>query len=93
MEDSFERTSFHRRQPVTLFRTPAWVTTAEDVILHKLHWQKISPSDRQLQDAAGVYTVQGNALDTSYLRQWARSLNVEQELDALLTGHLRPKST
>ena len=92
-DDSFERSAFDRRQQVTLFGTPAWITTAEDVILHKFFWHRMSPSDRQLRDAAGVYAVQGNALDISYLRQWALTLGVEQELDGLLSGRLKPKST
>lgn len=92
-DDSFERNAFDRRQPVTLFGTPAWITTAEDVILHKFRWHTISPSDRQLHDAAGVYAVQGDALDAAYLRHWALILGVEQELDALLAGRLKPKST
>jgi hypothetical protein len=92
-DDAFERGAFERRQKTTLFGVPAWITTAEDVILHKLSWHGISPSDRQLQDAAGVYVVQNDALDTSYLRHWAAVLGVEQELDALVSGKLRPKST
>lgn len=92
-DDSFERNAFDRRKQVTLFGTPAFVTTPEDIILHKFYWHKISPSDRQLHDAAGVYAVQGDALDFDYLRQWARILGTEQELDALLGGTLKPKAT
>ena len=54
---------------------------------------RISPSDRQLQDVAGVYTVQGDALDLKYLHHWAPILGVEQEVAALLLGKLKPKST
>ncbi len=92
-DDTFERSAFERRRSVTLFGTPAWITTAEDVILHKFHWHKISPSERQLYDAAGVYAVQGDALDTAYLRHWTSVLGVGQELEALLSGLLKPKST
>jgi hypothetical protein len=35
------------------------------VILHKLFRNRISPSDRQLGDAAGVIAVQAAALDKS----------------------------
>lgn len=92
-DDSFERSAFERRQQASLFGTPAWITTAEDVVLHKLYWHTITPSDRQLQDAAGVYAVQGETLDAIYLRQWAARLGVQQELDLLLAGKLKPKST
>jgi hypothetical protein len=92
-DESFERMAFDRRLHVTLFDTPAWITTAEDVILHKLFWNKISPSDRQLLDAAGVYAVQGDTLDLFYLRNWAAILGVQQELEDMRKGKLRPKST
>jgi hypothetical protein len=71
----------------------AWITTAEDVILHKFVWNKISPSDRQRLDAAGVYAVQGSALDMAYLRHWAPILGVQQDVEDLVTGRLTPKST
>jgi hypothetical protein len=92
-DDAFEQRAFERRVQVSLFGTPAWITTAEDVILHKLYWHSLSPSDRQLLDAAGVYAVQGDALDLAYLRQWAAVLNVVPELDDLLSKRTRPKST
>jgi hypothetical protein len=92
-DESFERCAFGRRQQVVLFDTPAWVSTAEDVILHKLYWHRLTPSDRQLLDAAGVYAVQADALDIPYLRRWSTVLGVEAELDALLAGKLKPKST
>jgi hypothetical protein len=92
-DDAFEQCAFERRQSVTLLNTPAWVATAEDVILHKFYWHRLTPSDRQLHDAAGVYSVQADFLDLTYLRQWSRTLGVESELDALLSGKLKPKST
>ncbi len=92
-DNSFERTAFDRRLQVSLFGIPAWITTAEDVILHKLYWHKLPASDRQLFDAAGVYAVQADALDVSYLRHWASILGVQQELDDLLAGKLKPKAT
>jgi hypothetical protein len=71
----------------------AWIATAEDVILHKLLWNRITPSDRQMGDAAGVVSVQAGALDTSYLRRWARELNLNNELEGLLSGKIKPKQT
>ncbi len=65
--DSFERCAFERRRAATLFGTPAWVISAEDLILHKLYWNNLTPSERQLGDAAGVYALQGPVLDVAYL--------------------------
>lgn len=92
-DDPFERNAFGRRLEATLFDTRAWVMTAEDVILHKLYWHRLSPSDRQLQDAAGVYAVQADALDTQYLLHWAAVLGTEKEWSDLVAGRLKPKST
>ena len=80
-----------RRAQVTLFGEPAWITTAEDSILHKLVWNRITPSNRQLGDAAGVVAVQGEHLEMAYLKEWAEQLCVMAELNQLLTGEIRPK--
>jgi hypothetical protein len=77
----------------TLFGEPAWISTAEDVILHKLFWNRISPSDRQLGDAAGIVAVQADALDKNYMRQWAQELKLTSELERLLNGEIKPKNT
>ena len=42
--EPFDREMLQRRLRVTLFGEPAWITTAEDSILHKLVWHKITPS-------------------------------------------------
>ncbi len=78
---------------MTLFGESAWIATAEDVILHKLLGNCISPSDRQLGDAAGVVAVQTDALDKDYLRRWARELAVADEVEQLLSGEIKPKNT
>jgi len=89
----FDREMFHRRVSATLFGEPAWVATAEDCILHKLVWNKITPSERQLGDAAGVVAVQGEKLQHEYLLHWAETLGVSAELARLLSGEIRPKRT
>lgn len=89
----FEREMFSRRVQDTWFGETVWLATAEDVILHKLYWNRITPSDRQLGDAAGVVQVQRIKLDLEYLRKWAQELALSTELEALLSGTIRPKQT
>jgi hypothetical protein len=91
--DPFERTMFSRRLQATFQGEPASIATAEDVILHKLYWNRISPSDRQMGDAAGIVAVQAEMLDTNYMRHWAREMDLLLGLEALLTGAIKPKST
>jgi hypothetical protein len=91
--DPFDRELFTRRRQVMVFGQPAWIATAEDVILHKLLWDRLTPSDRQLGDAAGIVAVQGAALDEAYLNNWAEQLEVKGTLHRLLAGDIKPKST
>jgi len=91
--EPFDQEMLRRRIQATLFGEPAWISTAEDVILHKLLWNRISPSDRQLGDAAGVVAVQATALDNDYLAYWAGKLDLSDELKRLFTGEIRPKDT
>jgi hypothetical protein len=89
----FDREMLRRRMEVTLFGESAWIATTEDVILHKLVWNRISPSDRQLGDAAGIIAVQAGLLDNDYMRKWADELQIAGELERLLSGEIRPKNT
>jgi hypothetical protein len=91
--EPFDREILERRVQVDLFGEPAWICTAEDVILHKLLRNRISPSDRQLGDAAGVVAVQANTLDKNYLKQWASRLEVSTILERLLKGEIKPKQS
>ncbi len=91
--EPFEREMFGRRLQTTVFGETAWIATAEDVILHKLYWNRLTPSERQVGDAAGVATVQKDHLDVEYLRRWANELRVSATLDDLLAGRIRPKAT
>ncbi len=59
------------------------LTTAEDIILHKLAWYRLggAVSERQWRDAVGVIAVQSQGLDRPYLMRWASSLNLADLLD------------
>lgn len=92
-QSAFEREMFRRRLSLELFGVQAWVATAEDVLLHKLYWNLLTPSERQLLDAAGVFAVQADDLDMDYLKLWAAKLGVSAELGDLISGKLRPKNT
>ena len=90
---AFDRQMFERRKAVLLFSTPAFIASAEDVILHKLLWNRITPSERQLSDATGVLAIQGAALERGYLQQWADELKLSEDLAKLLEGKIKPKET
>jgi hypothetical protein len=92
-DDPFELSMFSRRRQVTLFGTAAAVAAPEDVLLHKLLWNRLTPSERQLHDAAGIWALQRDQLDTAYLKQWAAALQLEDALQRIERGEIRPKAT
>jgi hypothetical protein len=62
------------------------LTTAEDIILHKLEWYRLGDeiSERQWLDVVGVLKVQARAIDLAYLRHWASALEVLDLLERAL---------
>ncbi len=80
----YSREEFGRRKPVLFAGESVWMASAEDLILSKLEWAKITPSERQLRDALGIAVAQLPQLDQNYLRHWARELGVEEALENIL---------
>jgi hypothetical protein len=80
----FSIEEFGRRQPGMLQGHPVPMTSPEDVILTKLEWNELTPSERQIRDALNVVVVQGSKLDRAYLRKWAPILGVAGQLENLL---------
>lgn len=91
--EPFEQEMFRRRVRDEWFGEPLWLATPEDVILHKLYWNRLTPSDRHLDDVAGVVAVQQGRLDEAYLRLWADHLGVRTMLEEVLRGQPPPKSS
>ena len=75
---AFSNAEFERRQRVLLGGIPVFVASAEDTILSKLEWAKISASDRQIADVRAILKTQ--AIDEQYLSYWADELGVTQLL-------------
>ncbi|HYO50272.1 MAG TPA: hypothetical protein VEW94_10515 [Chloroflexia bacterium] len=81
----FEEAAFRRARPEWLDDPPTeqvLFTSPEDIILHKLVWYKMGGkvSERQWLDVLGVLKVQGTSLDTEYMQEWARHLDVDDLL-------------
>ncbi len=49
----------------TLERSP-WIATAEDIVTQKLRWAH----KKDLQDVDDILSVQGAALDSTYVERW-----------------------
>jgi len=73
---AFSESEFSRRQPTSIEGVQTWVASPEDTVLSKLEWSKLSGSERQLIDVAGVLAARGDAIDDEYLDRWAPELGV-----------------
>jgi len=76
---------FDRRQEAELLGAKLYVAAAEDVILSKLEWAKLSESERQIRDVAGILMTKGDALDQEYLHRWVRALDVGTQWKAAVS--------
>lgn len=86
--DEYEFERFGRRRRVSLFEEKTWIAAPEDVVLHKLRWNSMSPSERQLDDAAGIVAISGDLMDFDYLTSWADRIGVRDELNRILGQEL-----
>lgn len=86
--DPFDKSRFERKQEVKVLGRKMILATAEDTILQKLRWYKISPIEKSLIDAAFVYQIQFKNLDKAYLDKWAKKLKVARELKQIGTINL-----
>ena len=75
---------FSRRQPGILYGRAMPIASPEDLILSKLEWDALTPSERQRKDALNVAVVQWSRLDQAYLRRWAPQLGIADRLEVVL---------
>jgi hypothetical protein len=75
-----------RRQSVELLGTRTYVATAEDCIVSKLEWAKLSDSTRQLRDVAGIIAMRKSALDLEYIERWVSVLSLEPQWACVRAG-------
>ena len=59
----FSLEEFERRREADVLGTRLYVASAEDVIWSKLEWAKMSGSERQINDVAGILRTQADELD------------------------------
>ena len=57
----------------------AWFASPENVILMKLRYFQEGGSEKHLRDIASILLVQGEAVDRTYLDEWASKLGVAAE--------------
>lgn len=83
-DSEFDKIRFERKQIVVLFNFEAYVSTAEDTILQKLYWAKLSGgSKKQFNDALNVFEIQYGELDIKYMADWSKKLGIESLFDKI----------
>lgn len=75
----FSVEEFERRHQADMLGVTLFVASAEDVILSKLEWAKLSQSERQIRDVAGIVRTKGDALDYRYIERWVTSLALQEQ--------------
>jgi hypothetical protein len=80
----FSITEFGRRETHEVEGLRLTIATPEDVLLGKLEWAKMSESERQIDDAAGILRMQKNTLDLPYIESWLAALGLEAQWTAAL---------
>jgi predicted nucleotidyltransferase len=83
-ESEFQKEVMRRRVQVDAEGRKYWMVTAEDLVLFKLVADRL----RDHVDVADVLFMQGQ-LDKSYMRGWAKILEVEEKLEIALTTEYR----
>jgi hypothetical protein len=81
----YGRAALARRKIVNIDGNAVYTASAEDVLLAKLRWAKMSGSERQLQDARGIVATQANNLDADYVESWVRKLGLYEQWDLVRT--------
>jgi len=82
--DLVSQDEMNRRQPYQVDSQQAFfVSSAEDIIIQKLHWFQLGGkiSERQWNDILGVFQVQKETLDYSYLQKSAKLKGVAELLE------------
>jgi len=76
-ETEIARAEFARRQSVPFSADlDSASATPEDIIISKLAYYQISPSQKHIGDIRGILAVSGDDLDRSYLNEWIERLEL-----------------
>lgn len=75
----FSQEEFRRRVLARIEGITLHVATAEDIVIAKLEWAKLSESWRQIEDVARVLRAQSSRIDHTYVDRWVRELGLGRE--------------
>jgi hypothetical protein len=79
---AYHQQAFQRRIAAEIEHVPLLAATAEDTIISKLEWAKMSESSRQIEDVAGILKVRNASLDRAYIENWIRELGLGSQWES-----------
>jgi hypothetical protein len=82
-DTEYGRTAMKRHRLIEIAGKAMYVSSAEDVIIAKLRWAKLSGSERQLRDAASIVGAQAEKLDMNYIERWVLEFDVSPQWSAV----------
>ena len=60
------------------------ILSAEDMIIGKLLWYKISESEKHFNDAKSILEIQGDKIDKQYILKWSIKLSFQEILKKIV---------
>ena len=67
--------AFERREEVDFFGIKCFICSKEDLVISKLQWYNITPSDKQLEDLN--FLLLDKSLNRSYIQGWINTLKLK----------------
>ena len=84
VNSEFNKSRFQRRREIEISKgTKVWFAAPEDVIIKKLDYYQQCGSEKHVRDILGVLKVQGDKIDSDYIRDWASKLNLLKTWEAV----------
>lgn len=73
-DSDYNWTAFQRREEVRFFGINCFICSKEDLVISKLQWYNITPSDKQLEDLKFLWL--NESLNKAYINSWVSKLNL-----------------
>lgn len=74
-DSDYDWIAFRRREWVNFMGVACYIAAKEDLILSKLKWYNLTPSEKQWEDLQ--FLMLDQELDQDYLTIWSKELNLE----------------
>lgn len=77
-KDKSNPPEFENRKSKKINGQKVFFASAEDLILSKLQWYKLSASERHIDDIKSVFKISGKKLNKKYLHYWIKKLSLSE---------------